>query len=206
MRPAFRRNVADWGDATGVEGARRRRADRVAGPEVRICSVPSQNSAFSGPPIGTWSVSRQPAPIGNGTGGPEARSPWLEPSLVAAPRLAMRDGVRVNTHFILKCGVSAQTDTPSPIRNLSKDGGRGPRSANKGLARQSGPDPAHRSSNKGGPRHPQSGNADTRHRGPAPLSQRRACTSRHRLVGASQFRPASAGPHELAPLSQRRAA
>ena len=70
------------GDATGVEGARRRRADRDAGPEVRICSVPSQNAAFSGPPIGTWSVSRQPAPIGGGTGGLRAQSPWLEPRLL----------------------------------------------------------------------------------------------------------------------------
>ena len=85
LRPAFRRNVADWGDATGVEGARRRRADRGAGPEVRICSIPSQKGTFSGPPIGTWSVSRQPAPIEGGTGGPEARSPWLEPRLAAGP-------------------------------------------------------------------------------------------------------------------------
>ena len=59
--PLFRRNGAKRGDATGVERARRGRADRVAGPEVRICSIPSQKGAFSGPPIGTWSVSRQPA-------------------------------------------------------------------------------------------------------------------------------------------------
>ena len=72
---------------------------------------------------------------------------------MAAPRLAMRDGVRVNTHFILKCGVSAQSDTPSTNKNHSEDGGRRPRSANKGPARQSGPDSARSSSNKGGPRH-----------------------------------------------------
>ena len=90
VAPAFRRNVADWGDATGVEGARRRRADRGAGPEVRICSISSHKGAFSGPPIGTWSVSRQPAPIGNGTGGPEARSPRLAHALMAGPWLAPR--------------------------------------------------------------------------------------------------------------------
>ena len=100
LRPAFRRNVADWGDATGVEGAQRRRADRGAGPEVRICSVPSQKRAFSGPPIGTWSVSRQPAPIGGGTGGPKAQSlwlgvrlmagTWLVHALMASPRLEPR--------------------------------------------------------------------------------------------------------------------
>ena len=85
LRPVFQAERGATGDATGVERARRGRADRVAGPEVRICSIPSQKGAFSGPPIGTWSASRQPAPIGNGTGGPEARSPWLEPSLVAGP-------------------------------------------------------------------------------------------------------------------------
>ena len=53
LRPAFQAEWGETGDATGVEGARRRRADRVAGPEVRICSVPSQNAALSGPPIGT---------------------------------------------------------------------------------------------------------------------------------------------------------
>ena len=77
VAPRFQAEWGETGDATGVEGARRGRADRVAGPEARICSIPSQKGAFSGPPIGTWSVSRQPAPIEGGTGGPEARSPWL---------------------------------------------------------------------------------------------------------------------------------
>ena len=61
IAPRFQAEWGETGDATGVERARRGRADRVAGPEVRICSIPSQKGAFSGPPIGTWSVSRQPA-------------------------------------------------------------------------------------------------------------------------------------------------
>ena len=90
IAPRFQAEWGETGDATGVERARRGRADRVAGPEVRICSIPSQKGAFSGPPIGTWSVSRQPAPIGNGTGGPEARSPRLAHALMAGPWLAPR--------------------------------------------------------------------------------------------------------------------
>ena len=82
---------------------------------------------------------------------------------MAAPRLAMRDGVRVNAHFVQKYGVSAQADTPSPTKSPSKDGGRGPRSANKGPARQSGPDSAQSSSNKGGPRHSHSINEGASH-------------------------------------------
>ena len=77
IRLIFRWNGARREGKTGGERARRGRADRVAGPEVRICSIPSQNGALSGPPIGTWSVSRQPAPIGGGTGGPKAQSLWL---------------------------------------------------------------------------------------------------------------------------------
>ena len=57
--------------------------------------------------------------------------------------------MRVNAHSAWKYGVSAQADTPSTSKNNSEDGGRGPRSANKGPACQSGPDSARNSSNKG---------------------------------------------------------
>ena len=90
IRLIFRWNGARREGTTGGERARRGRADRVAGPEVRICSIPSQNGALSGPPIGTWSVSRQPSSIEGGTGGPRAQSPRLRSPLMAGPWLAPR--------------------------------------------------------------------------------------------------------------------